>query len=297
MKTSKAGQCAVALALLSGVMASCADPNPPDVRGLVRSGPPRISWEEFKASLALDPQSGKYIVDGDIALTSEGELRAYYEQYLAQPLANALTVAQVMNGAYAVDDLWPPNNHFGLSYCVNAAGFGTRYANVVSALESAGNSWAQRVGVGFQHVAGEDAQCSASNANVVFDVQEVNGGSYFASSFFPSSARSDRTLFIDTSAFTTTSGGRTLEGILRHELGHVLGFRHEHIWLTPACTSEGTANAREVTPYDVDSVMHYPQCRASSTGGYAQTELDYSGAISLYGLAPALLPAIWSPIL
>jgi hypothetical protein len=48
-------------------------------------------------------------------------------------------------------------------------------------------------------------------------------------------------------------------------------------------TTETTANSRLVNSYDVNSVMHYPQCRPSGTGGYRQTALDFAGAVSLYG--------------
>ncbi len=69
-----------------------------------------------------------------------------------------------------------------------------------------------------------------------FNVRGVSGGTFFASSFFPHDPRSARELLIDDTAFTTTSGGRDLQGILRHETGHTLGFRHEHIWID--CTGE-----------------------------------------------------------
>jgi hypothetical protein len=53
------------------------------------------------------------------------------------------------------------------------------------------------------------------------------------------------------------------------------------------CTIEGVASdfgtAVHVTQYDEDSVMHYPQCRISMSGGYRQSKLDYQGAIGLCG--------------
>jgi hypothetical protein len=46
-------------------------------------------------------------------------------------------------------------------------------------------------------------------------------------------------------------------------------------------------DAVHVTPYDENSMMHYPQCRTSMSGGYRQSKLHYQGAIGLYGLATA----------
>src|SRR5262249_980188 len=125
--------------------------------------------------------------------------------------------------------------------------------------------------------------------SVFFHVMPVPDDGLFARSFFPDDARAERSIGIRPTAFTTTAGGRDFEGILRHELGHTLGFRHEHIWLTPECTSETSDEARQVTDYDVDSVMHYPQCRPSGTGGYRQTDSDYRGAVELYGLSALLI--------
>ena len=53
-----------------------------------------------------------------------------------------------------------------------------------------------------------------------------------------------------------------------------LGFRHEHIRLTTLCTSEAFTQARAITEYDVDSVMHYPQCRPSNAGGSPRRTLN-----------------------
>lgn len=133
-----------------------------------------------------------------------------------------------------------------------------------------------------------------TSTDVVFNVRQITSSGFFARAFFPDYARAARELLVDESAFTTTAGGRDLEGILRHELGHAIGFRHEHIRLEPACESEPFEDARELTEYDVNSVMHYPHCRPSGTGGYRQSELDYAGAISVYGLSPQLILAIGS---
>ena len=114
----------------------------------------------------------------------------------------------------------------------------------------------------------------------MFSVEPVNTSQYIARAFFPNDGRSARNVLITSSAFTTTSGGRDFEGILRHELGHTLGFRHEHIRLANPCTTEANTNNRALTVYDEQSVMHYPQCRTPAGGGYRQTELDYDGARS-----------------
>jgi hypothetical protein len=77
-------------------------------------------------------------------------------------------------------------------------------------------------------------------------------------------------------------GAWTLTGVLRHELGHVLGFRHEHTRSTASgCYEDGNWRALTST-YDRYSVMHYPQCNGLQTGDLVLTSLDKSGARSLY---------------
>ena len=60
-----------------------------------------------------------------------------------------------------------------------------------------------------------------------------------------------------------TSGSWTPTNILGHELGHTLGFRHEHTRPESGTCFEDN-NWRPLTPYDSASIMHYPQCNGTS---------------------------------
>jgi hypothetical protein len=72
--------------------------------------------------------------------------------------------------------------------------------------------------------------------------------------------------------------------VLRHELGHVLGFRHELIRSgAPAvCPKEPLWDARPLTDYDPQSVMHY-FCGGVGSSSLRITELDRVGAQQVYG--------------
>ena len=116
---------------------------------------------------------------------------------------------------------------------------------------------------------------------MVFDVNPVNvGGQYLARSFFPNTTRRSRNVKIDNSAFTS-SGNPTMTGILRHELGHTLGFRHEHTRPEAGACFEDNA-WRALTAYDAASVMHYPQCNGTGDWSLTLTTKDAAGAKAVY---------------
>jgi hypothetical protein len=117
---------------------------------------------------------------------------------------------------------------------------------------------------------------------VLFDVNPVNaGGQYIARAFFPSQSRYTRNVLIDNSAFTS-GGDPSLTGVLRHELGHTLGFRHEHT-RPEAGTCFEDNSWRTLTTYDQASVMHYPQCNGISSWALELSAKDAQGAALLYG--------------
>lgn len=271
--------------LLAGLVSLACEGTQEPGMALVADQAPGISWEELRRSAVLAP-NGSLVVEDDMAFEDEEHLRRFWMEDRAPRSGAALTVNQTTVNGIAVDDLWSFPQSLNLTYCVGSGFTEEQLAQLTPALDAAGAAWANLVNVRFVRVT-PPGTCNATNSAVVFDVQHVAGSAFTATSFFPSMPRSSRTLFVYDKAFTNTAYGATLAGILTHELGHSLGFRHEHIWI--GCTSEGTSSARAVTPYDVSSIMHYPQCRTPAGGGYVMSALDYAGSITLYGMAAALV--------
>lgn len=70
-------------------------------------------------------------------------------------------------------------------------------------------------------------------------------------------------------------------GVFRHELGHILGLRHEHTRPDPGTCFEDNS-WRAVTVHDQASTMHYPWCNGVITSDLSITPLDRAGARLLY---------------
>lgn len=262
------------------------------------SGPPDLSpaaqegWAAYLAGSYVEPwPNGKYIVDGDLAFATEEALLEHYLSQVAPTdapdgfgVSRRSLLVYNLNGT---DIIQPTTRRFRLTYCISD-GFGDRKGDMVNAMWAATRSWADIVGVEFHYVPGEDDDCTAGNTNVYFDIRAVQTDTYRARAFFPNDQRAARNILVAPSAFTAT-GDVDLEGILRHELGHTLGFKHEHIRLHSPDSDEPDIERRDLTGYDENSVMHYPDLRSPPGGGYRQTRLDYRGARSIYGVAPALI--------
>jgi hypothetical protein len=110
------------------------------------------------------------------------------------------------------------------------------------------------------------------------------GGKFIAAAFFPNDPPARRLLIVDPTFFDP---GLQFDqtGVFRHELGHVLGFRHEHIRseAPPVCQGEPLADTISLADYDPRSVMHY-FCGGVGTKELEITDLDILGAQRLYGL-------------
>ncbi len=230
------------------------------------------TFEEFKAASYLEPwEGGMYIVNGDIAINVK-QLEEFYNELYAPD------GALIVHTSGGQDAKWNSTQKRNLTYCVSNS-FGSRKAALVQAMEVATEGgWEQIADVDFVYDSSQDANCTASNNNVLFDIRPTSGAGYLARAFFPGQGRGSRNVIVDTSAFSTSW---PLSGIIAHELGHVLGFRHEHTRPEAAQCFEDN-NWRPLTPYDSTSVMHYPQC-GGTTQSLTISSLDAQGASSLYG--------------
>ena len=238
------------------------------------------TFEDFKAQTFKEPfEGGKYIVNGDTPVLDEKHLKEFFDRIQGRA---GLTINQV-NGQ---DTAWNSVEKRQLTYCVSTT-FGQNYDAMVADMKAAAEAWEAVAAVDYIHVAGEDGACTASNQNVLFDVRPVNvNGQYLARAFFPDDPRSARNVLVDNTSFQLDPNRMlSLQGILRHELGHTLGFRHEHTRPDSGKCFEDT-NWRPLTSYDAFSVMHYPQCNGQGDWSLTLTAIDNSGAACVYGAAP-----------
>ena len=247
-----------------------------------------MTFDEFKASVYKEPfEGGKYIVNGDTPIANEKLLREFFERNIKnKPTKPTGDVAELLvHQVGGLDAVWNSSEKHRITYCVSTT-FGQHHDDVAAAMQAATQAWEDVADVDFHYLAGEDANCTPANAAVVFDVRPVNDGQYLARAFFPNEARPTRNVLIDQSSFALDPAGKlTLAGVLRHELGHTLGFRHEHTRPDSGACFEDNNWRPLTTSYDAFSVMHYPQCNGKGDWSLTLTESDKSGAACLYGAA------------
>ena len=152
------------------------------------------TYQEFKTQ-TLQDEDRQYIVNGDIPVSGERQLRDFY-QGLVEPSHEANLV---VNTVYGKDDVWSVSQAKNLTYCVSTK-FGSDHARVRDAMASGAAQWeAASSGVDFTYVAAQDGKCTTRNNNVLFSVEPTRTTSYIARAFFPSTPKRQRNVLVSTS--------------------------------------------------------------------------------------------------
>jgi hypothetical protein len=221
-----------------------------------------------------------YVAEGDLLL-DEQQMRAYiYSHAFGSQAANRVVGELRVMTVGGQPAFWKKGER-SLTYVVARKTFASRdqYDLVAKNMSAAARDWqniCQECGLSFQYRA--DLDDSPSLDAVTFIVEYDPGAADFiAAAFFPSDPIFKRHLVIGPQYFTTSFDK---VGVLRHETGHILGYRHEHILGIPGCFTEDN-NWKPLTDYDPHSVMHY-FCGGGGSMDFKFTETDRAGHHKLY---------------
>ncbi len=279
--------------------------------------------EELKRTLkrVRVKDEGEYWVAESDHLLDEDGLREYAQERKNEDDGRAAAaggsgtsqLVGIKQGGQTVK--WPDAQKTALTYCILKKSFETekldangdvtesvmdadaeaRYAKAKQLLAEAAGAWEKACGVKFVYKPQFDSRPTTKVPEVVFAVRMVDTeGAILASSFYPNTRQDNRRMLVDKGLFEG-AWGFDPAGVVRHELGHVLGFKHEPVrsGARPTCPDErqvkeddAAGEAFDITEYDPQSVMHF-YCKnlpfSDEQKQMQLSDLDRAGARQLYG--------------
>ncbi len=175
-----------------------------------------------------------------------------------------------------LQDIWSSEQAQDLSFCISPI-FRTAYDIVALAAREAAAEWMLHGNFDFKLA--DDLSCDRKDRKVFFEiVPTARQAKFKARAFFPSSSR--RKIQINRRFAKGTEV--EMKRLLLHELGHVLGIRHEHIHPDAGGDCLELEPFETVTSYDPQSVMHYPTCGPKKLKNFVLSDGDKEGIGILY---------------
>lgn len=254
---------------------------------------PSVVLHDVTRRSAKSDEQRLHVVEGDLLLDDD-ELVAYAARNAPRPLIpNAPLGDSGLVGFETEGAATRWDEGTVLRYSVMRRSFlrEADYRRAARNLRAAADDWEEVCGVRFEHVDSFDDHddiarpASEFRDDLVFTARlQDQGGTLIAAAFFPTQPPPRRKVIFDSSYFRPGLRFNRV-GVLRHELGHVLGFRHEHI--RSGAPAECPGDTEDVTlfpfgDYDPRSVMHY-FCGGVGNPRLTLSVSDKKGARQLYG--------------
>lgn len=265
-------------------------PDSPEPALAPDAAPAAIDFDEYRRRFASQEADGGWVVEGDILLADEDEVRRYYEErYLGVDdgecadgeVCPRSTVAQTAGR----DRVWNTHEKLSLTYCIGDMGNQTNRDRVTAALAEATRAWEHAADINFVYDSDQDGiGCMSGVYGIRFRVFRMGTCSNplrQAAADFPGTT-APRLYYCDHGL------GKSDAELLRttkHELGHILGLHHEHLrWYQEDdnCANDNGIPIRGVTFADSDSIMGYDYCSGMNGGNDELSRLDHAGIWYLY---------------
>ena len=225
-----------------------------------------------------------YFFQGDIPML---------EQQVREVLESTIEEAATESSEELATVSWDFELDRYLTYAIDRSSFPSyeEYIAVMDAIHDAADDWEEACTaceLKFEHQVEFDR--NPSHDYVDFIVQkkscsEYDRGCPLASAYFPTYPISMRYISITEKWFQNPILDKT--GVMRHEIGHILGYRHEHVGLNIGCSYkvENDGQWNRETEYDSNSVMHY-YCSITDLGTKELiiSNLDKEGHQKIYGV-------------